>query len=170
MRGPGYTNWVIKRHLLCGPHPGATSTADSVKTLSGLLHEGVTAFVALQEEMPSPMVTASVKTSALPSKRAQASYGNRNAITAKPYIDDAQVSSRIAAAAAAADIAANVAAAGIGLACGVGFDTQLSLSVHVELVMLLRGLCGHLSVCVSVCVCVCVCHCVFVCLCLSVCV
>ncbi len=121
MRGPGYTNWVIKRHLLCGPHPGATSTADSVKTLSAILHEGVTAFVALQDEMPSPMVTASIKESALPSKRAQvcarpracactrrhacvhtrlracvqAAYGKRNAITAKPYIDDAQA--RVAA-------------------------------------------------------------------------
>lgn len=94
MRGPGYTNWVIKRHLLCGPHPGATSTADMVKNLSGLLREGVTAFVSLQEEMPSPMVTASVKASTLPSKRAQASFGNRNALSARAYIDDAQVRAR----------------------------------------------------------------------------
>ena len=84
MRGPGYTNWVIKRHLLCGPHPGATSTADSVKTLSAILHEGVTAFVALQDEMPSPMVTASIKESALPSKRAQVCARPRAALCVHP--------------------------------------------------------------------------------------
>ena len=56
----------------------------SVKTLSAILHEGVTAFVALQDEMPSPMVTASIKESALPSKRAQVCARPRAALCVHP--------------------------------------------------------------------------------------
>ena len=53
MAGPGETNWVVKGHVLCGPHPGRLSTTDLVKNLTTLLRAGVTTFVCLQDEMPT---------------------------------------------------------------------------------------------------------------------
>ena len=42
MTGPGdQTNWVVKGHVLCGPHPGRLSTTDLVRNLTALLRAGV---------------------------------------------------------------------------------------------------------------------------------
>lgn len=48
MRGPGFTNWALKGHVLCGPHPGNTAS-EVVKSLAGILDAGVTTFVCLQQ-------------------------------------------------------------------------------------------------------------------------
>ena len=91
MRGPAFTNWIIKGHLLTGPHPGPISLESCIKNLTEILRDGVTTFVCLQPEMPSPMVSAQKNQAGLPSNRARNAYGSRNVVSARPYIDTAQV-------------------------------------------------------------------------------
>jgi hypothetical protein len=92
MRGPGYSNWVIKNHLLYGQHPGCT-TSEMVKNLTKLLDVGVTTFVCLQHEMPAANLAAKTFTTkgAPPSSRARSAFGDGVVVHAKPYIEDAQM-------------------------------------------------------------------------------
>jgi hypothetical protein len=92
MRGPGYSNWVIKGHVLAGPHPGGT-TAEIVKNLTKLLEIGVTTFVCLQHEMPTLNITARTFSGkgAPPSSRARSAFGDGVVVHAKPYLEDAQL-------------------------------------------------------------------------------
>ena len=91
MRGPGYSNWVIKNHILCGPHPGST-TVDIVKNVTKLLEAGVTTFVCLQHEMPTLNITSRTFSGkgAPPSSRARSAFGDGVVVHAKPYLEDAQ--------------------------------------------------------------------------------
>jgi Ca2+-binding EF-hand superfamily protein len=99
LRGPSFSNWVIRGHLLIGPHPetGASGADSAVRSLRELLQEGVTTFVCLQDEMP-PTLGASASsagaTGALygtPSTRVRSAYGAGNVVTAKPYVEQAQM-------------------------------------------------------------------------------
>lgn len=91
MKGPAFSNWLIKQHVLVGPHPGNVGADTLVRNLRQLLEAGVTTFVALQEEMDPPDASGQKRVSLRPSKRSQKLYGHRNAVTDKPYIDDAKI-------------------------------------------------------------------------------
>jgi len=99
LRGPAFSNWVIRGHVLQGPHPASGSLgADSmVRVLRELLEAGVTTFVCLQDEMPSSAGASSgVGAGAgtrygAPKARVRSAYGAGNVVTAKPYIDQAQM-------------------------------------------------------------------------------
>jgi len=80
MRGPGFSNVVLKGFVLAGGHPGAT-TSEVVSNLTPLLRAGVTTFVNLQHELPRTGHAMAHTRSA---------YGTSNVVTAKPYLADAQ--------------------------------------------------------------------------------
>ncbi len=81
LRGPGFSNIVIRDALLHGAHPGS-STAEIVTNLKPLLAAGVTTFVCLQMELPSAATAAAAQS------RATTFGGGSGA--AKPYISGAQ--------------------------------------------------------------------------------
>ncbi len=99
MRGPAFSNWIIRGHVLQGPHPanGAASADATVRVLRELLEAGVTTFVCLQDEMPTKTGTSSGAGAAsgtrygAPSARFRSSYGSGNVVSAKPYLDQAQM-------------------------------------------------------------------------------
>jgi hypothetical protein len=64
-----------------GPHPGTTQ-AEVVQNLTPLLQAGVTTFVCVQQELPSPLTAAA--------SQARSSYGGANVVSARPYLRDAQ--------------------------------------------------------------------------------
>lgn len=99
MRGPAFSNWIIRGHVLQGPHPanGAASADATVRVLRELLEAGVTTFVCLQDEMPTKSGTSSGAGAAsgtrygAPSARFRSTYGSGNVVSAKPYLDQAQM-------------------------------------------------------------------------------
>mmetsp|Transcript_170758 Transcript_170758/g.414912 ORF Transcript_170758/g.414912 Transcript_170758/m.414912 type:complete len:704 (-) Transcript_170758:99-2210(-) len=88
MEGPGQTNWVIKGRVLMGAHPYTVSTTELVRNLRDILSAGVTTFVCLQAEMPSPMVSASHPAVGGTPGVTGASGA---VVTARPYFADAKI-------------------------------------------------------------------------------
>lgn len=80
LRGPGYSNIILRDALFHGGHPGS-SPAEIVSSLKPLLLAGVTTFVCLQQELPSAATAAAAQS------RATTRLGGG---AAKPYISGAQ--------------------------------------------------------------------------------
>ena len=75
MAGPAYSNWIIKGHVLIGPHPG-TTTPDIVKSLAQLLDAGVTTFVCLQAGLPVANITSGGLGVSAPPSRSRSAFGD----------------------------------------------------------------------------------------------
>ncbi len=80
LRGPGYSNVILRDALFHGGHPGS-SPAEIVSSLKPLLLAGVTTFVCLQQELPSAATAVAAQS------RATTRLGGG---AAKPYISGAQ--------------------------------------------------------------------------------
>jgi hypothetical protein len=80
LRGPGYSNIILREALYMGGHPGS-SPQEIVSTLKPLLAAGVTTFVCLQQELPSAATAAATQS------RATTRLGGG---AAKPYMTGAQ--------------------------------------------------------------------------------